>query len=352
MMDWLGGAFAALARRLDAEDAHRATIAALKLLPDRPAAPDDPRLAVSAFGFDFPNPVGLAAGFDKNAEVFSKATALGFGFVEVGTLTPRPQPGNPRPRAFRLAEDRAVVNRYGFNNDGHAPALRRLGARRRGGIVGVNIGANKDSGDRIADYVAGVKSFWPAADYFTVNVSSPNTPGLRDLQEPRALAELLARVLEARDAAPRRRPLLLKIAPDLDLGQIDGIVRVARDERIDGMIVSNTTISRPASLRSDFAGEAGGLSGAPLFELSTQRLAQVFVRVERQFPLIGVGGIDGAAAAFAKIEAGASLVQLYSALVYEGPGLVSRIKKGLVERLAGEGVALADVVGREAKNYD
>jgi dihydroorotate dehydrogenase len=350
MMEWLGGAFAALARRLDAEDAHRATIAALKLLPDLPAAPDDPRLAVSAFNLDFPNPVGLAAGFDKNAEVFSKSVTLGFGFVEVGTLTPRPQPGNPRPRAFRLAQDRAVINRYGFNNDGHAPALRRLGARRSGGIVGVNIGANKDAGDRVADYVAGVNAFWPVADYFTVNVSSPNTPGLRDLQEPRALAELLARVLEARDAARTRRPLLLKIAPDLDLGQLDGIVRVARDARIDGMIVSNTTISRPASLRSDLSGEAGGLSGAPLFELSTRRLAQVFVRVERQFPLIGVGGIDSAAAAIAKIEAGASLIQLYSALVYEGPGLVSRIKNGLVERLAGEGVALADVVGREAKN--
>jgi dihydroorotate dehydrogenase len=350
MMEWLGGAFAALARRLDAEDAHRATIAALKLLPDFPAAPDDPRLAVSAFGLNFPNPVGLAAGFDKNAEVFSKTVTLGFGFVEVGTLTPRPQPGNPRPRAFRLAQDRAVINRYGFNNDGHASALRRLGARRRGGIVGVNIGANKDSEDRVADYVAGVNAFWPVADYFTVNVSSPNTPGLRDLQEPRALAELLARVLEARDAARTRRPLLLKIAPDLDLSQLDGIVRVARDARIDGMIVSNTTISRPASLRSGIKGEAGGLSGAPLFELSTRRLAQVFVRVERQFPLIGVGGIDSAAAAIAKIEAGASLIQLYSALVYEGPGLVSRIKKGLVERLAGEGVALADVVGREAKN--
>jgi dihydroorotate dehydrogenase len=350
MMDWLGGAFAALARRLDAEDAHRATIAALKLLPERVAAPDDPRLAVSAFGLDFPNPVGLAAGFDKNAEVFSKVTALGFGFAEVGTLTPRPQPGNPRPRAFRLAEDRGVINRYGFNNEGHESALRRLGARRRGAIVGVNIGANKDAEDRVKDYVAGVKSFWPVADYFTVNVSSPNTPGLRDLQEPRALAELLARVLEARDAAPERRPLLLKIAPDLDLAQLDGVVRVARDARIDGMIVSNTTISRPASLRSDLAGEAGGLSGAPLFALSTQRLAQVFLRVERQFPLIGAGGIDSPAAAFAKIEAGASLIQLYSALVYEGPGLVARIKKGLSERLAREGVALAEAVGRKAKD--
>ncbi len=358
-------------RLLDAEDAHRATIAALKRLPPRAPEKDDPRLAVSAFGLDFPNPVGLAAGFDKNAEVPDAMLGFGFGFVEVGTLTPRPQPGNARPRAFRLVEDRGVVNRYGFNNDGHAPALERLtrrlarlaetkerrhygagpyrGAHDGAGVVGVNVGANKDAEDRIADYVAGVDAFAEAADYFTINVSSPNTPGLRDLQEPAALADLLARVIETRDAAPVRRPVLLKIAPDLALDQLDGIVRVARDLRIDGMIVSNTTVSRPATLRSSLAKETGGLSGKPLFSLSTHMLAQTYLRVEGQFPIIGVGGVDSAEAARAKIEAGATLVQLYSALVYEGPGLVARIKRGLVETLAREGTTLPALVGGAAR---
>ncbi len=351
MISWLGDAAAALARRLDAEGAHRATIAALKFLPKAKPDLDDARLATTAFGLEFPNPVGLAAGFDKNAEVFDATLALGFGFVEVGTLTPLPQPGNARPRAFRLVEDRGVINRYGFNNDGHAQALKRLALRERNGIVGVNVGANKDSADRVQDYAAGVKAFSAVADYFTINVSSPNTPGLRDLQDPRALAELLARVLEARESAPLRRPLLLKIAPDLNLQQLDDIVRITRDARIDGMIVSNTTISRPASLGSNLAGEPGGLSGAPLFALSTQRLAQVFLRVERQFPLIGAGGIDSPEAALAKIEAGASLVQLYSGLVYEGPGLVARIKHGLAARLEREDVALEAIIGREARKY-
>jgi dihydroorotate dehydrogenase len=344
----IGKAVTALLRLLDAESAHRATIAALKLLPPLGArAPDDPRLSVSAFGLDFPNPVGLAAGFDKNADVPEAMRALGFGFVEVGTLTPHAQPGNPRPRAFRLLEDRAVVNRYGFNNDGHASALRRLSARRLKGIVGVNIGANKDSPDRIADYVKGVETFADVASYFTINVSSPNTPGLRDLQEPDALLELLARVLEARERATARRPVLLKIAPDLTLDQLDGIVRVARDAHIDGMVVSNTTISRPATLRSPLASESGGLSGAPLFSLSTRVLAQTFLRVEGQFPLIGVGGIDGPDAAFAKLEAGATLVQLYSALVYEGPALIARIKRGLVEAFAERPLSVA--IGANAK---
>ncbi len=351
MIGFLGGAATLLLRRLDAEDAHRATIAALKLLPIGAPPRDDPRLATKAFGLEFSNPLGLAAGFDKNAEVFEATLAMGFGFVEVGTLTPLAQPGNPRPRAFRLTEDRAVINRYGFNNDGHAPALKRLAARQRRGVVGVNVGANKDAPNRIEDYAAGVKIFAQAADYFTINVSSPNTPGLRDLQDPRALAELLARVQEARAAAPTRPPIVLKIAPDLTLAQLDGVVRVARDAAIDGMIVSNTTVSRPPSLRSELAREAGGLSGAPLFALSTQRLAQVFLRVERQFPLVGVGGIDGPQAAFAKIEAGASLLQLYSALVYEGPGLVERVKAGHAARLCAEGATLESTVGRAAKDY-
>jgi dihydroorotate dehydrogenase len=335
-------------RLLDAETAHRATIAALKLLPPGAPKPSDARLSVSAFGLDFPNPIGLAAGFDKNAEVADAMLDFGFGFVEVGTLTPRAQPGNPRPRAFRLVEDRAVINRYGFNNDGHAPALTRLSKRTLRGIVGVNIGANKDATDRVADYVAGVRAFAEVASYFTINVSSPNTPGLRDLQEPEALSDLLARVAEARDAAPVRRPLLLKIAPDLTLDQLDGIVRVARERRIDGMIVSNTTISRPARLRSPLAKESGGLSGAPLFDLSTRMLAQTFLRVEGQFPLIGVGGVDSAEAALAKIEAGATLMQLYSALVYEGPDLVTRIKRGLIDTLERDKDPLAARIGKGA----
>lgn len=334
-----------LLRLLDAETAHRATIKALKALPPLTSAPDDPRLAVSAFGLDFPNPIGLAAGFDKNADVADAMLGFGFGFVEVGTLTPRAQPGNPRPRAFRLVEDRAVINRYGFNNDGHAPALARLSKRAQRGIVGVNVGANKDADDRIADYVAGVRAFAEAASYFTINVSSPNTPGLRDLQEPDTLSDLLARVIEARDAAPVRRPLLLKIAPDLTLAQLDNIVCVARARRIDGMVVSNTTISRPATLRSPLAKESGGLSGAPLFDLSTRMLAQTYLRVEGQFPLIGVGGIDSAQAALAKIDAGATLVQLYSALVYDGPALIARIKRGLIEAVGRSKKPLAASIG-------
>jgi dihydroorotate dehydrogenase len=344
-----GGMTAALLRHLDAEEAHRAAIAALRLAPGGAKPSDDPRLATTVFGLDFPNPLGLAAGFDKNAEAFEPSLRLGFGFVEVGTLTPRPQPGNPRPRVFRLSEDRSVINRYGFNNDGHAVALQRLCARRRGGVVGVNIGANKDSRDKIEDFVAGVKTFAEAADYLTINVSSPNTPGLRDLQEPDALRDLLARVNDARAAMNRRTPLLLKIAPDLTRTQLDAIVRVARDAAIDGMIVANTTLSRPPSLRSKHAQEPGGLSGAPLLALATQRLAQTFLRVERQFPLIGVGGVDGPETAFAKIEAGASLVQLYTALVYEGPGLVARIKRGLAARLAAENIGLQQVIGRKAQ---
>ena len=339
---------AAALRRLDPESAHRATIAALRHLPKAHPRIEDPRLKTAAFGLAFDNPLGLAAGFDKNAEVFDASPGLGFGFVEVGTLTPRPQPGNPRPRVFRLLEDRAIVNRYGFNNDGHAPALARLSGRERSGLVGVNVGANKDSADRIADYVAGVETFANVAEYLTINISSPNTPGLRDLQEAAALRTLLARALEAREWAARRPPLLLKIAPDMTLDQLDEIVRVARDAKIDGMIVSNTTISRPATLRSPLAKESGGLSGRPLFSLATRRLAETYLRVEGQFPLIGVGGIDGPEAAFAKLEAGASLLQLYSALVFEGPGLISRIKRGLAARLAGENASLPAIVGRRA----
>ncbi|MBB3773086.1 dihydroorotate dehydrogenase [Angulomicrobium tetraedrale] len=339
------------ARLLDPETAHGLAIRALAVLPPRPAPAEDPRLVVEAFGLRFPNPVGLAAGFDKEAEVPDAMLGIGFGFVEVGTITPRPQPGNPRPRNFRLTQDRAVINRYGFNSGGHGPARGRLAARAgRPGIVGVNVGANKDSTDRAADYVAGIEAFAGLATYFTANVSSPNTPGLRDLQEERALDDLLARLIEARDRLAPRVPLLLKIAPDLALAHLDGVVQVARRRRIDGLIVSNTTIARPAGLASKHRGETGGLSGRPLFALSTRMLAETYVRTDGAFPLIGVGGIDSAETALAKIEAGASLIQLYSALVYEGLGLVPRLKQGIAARLAKEKTTLAALTGRRARD--
>ncbi len=315
---------------LDPETAHRATILALRAAVLPSARRDNPALAVDAFGLRFPNPVGIAAGFDKNAEAVDALFALGFGFVEIGTITPKPQLGNPRPRLFRLTRDRAVINRFGFNSDGHAAVHRRLAARaHRPGIVGINLGANKDADDRVADYVAGVKTFADVATYFTVNVSSPNTPGLRDLQEAKALDDLLARVTEARDAAPMRRPLLLKIAPDLGEAQLDDVVGVALARGVDGMIVSNTTITRPSMLADVQRNEAGGLSGRAVFDLSTRILAQVHARTGGKIPLIGVGGIDSAETARAKRDAGATLVQLYSSLVFEGVGLVGRIKRGL-----------------------
>ena len=342
---------------MDAETAHGLTIRGLAALPRRPAPAADPRLAVHAFGLDFPNPVGLAAGFDKGAEVPDAILAQGFGFTEIGTVTPRPQPGNPRPRLFRLVEDEAVVNRFGFNSEGHAVVARRLAARAgRPGIVGVNIGANKDATDRVADYVEGVRAFARYASYLTVNISSPNTPGLRDLQQASVLDDLLARVLDARDGETtrlgRRVPVLLKIAPDLALGDLDDIVRVARVRAVDGMIVSNTTVERPASLRSAGKVETGGLSGAPLFELSTRMLAETYRRVERQFPLVGVGGIDGPPRAFQKIAAGASLLQLYSMLVFRGPGLARDIVAGLPGELARAGLGrLEDAVGSGVSNW-
>jgi dihydroorotate dehydrogenase len=331
----IGPAFA-LARpflqALDPERAHDLTLRALRL--PFPAAPaDDPALAVEAFGLRFPNPVGIAAGFDKNAVAVDGLFRLGFGFVEIGSLTPRAQEGNPRPRLFRLPADAGVINRFGFNNLGHGPALARLAARTGGGIVGVNVGANKDSEDKAADYALGIRTFAGVASYFTLNVSSPNTPGLRDLQKREALDDLVARAIEARDEASRdhpRRPLLLKIAPDLTLAELDDIVAVALARGLDGMIVSNTTVSRPQSLRDQIvARQTGGLSGVPLFDLSTRILAETARRVERRFPLVGVGGIDSPKAARTKLAAGATLVQLYSALVYKGPWLVREIKRGL-----------------------
>jgi dihydroorotate dehydrogenase len=326
---------------------------ALRFAPFPPAGDDDPRLGVEAFGLKFPNPIGSAAGFDKNGEVIDTTLRIGFGFVEAGTVTPRPQTGNPRPRIFRLTADQGVINRLGFNNDGHAALAERLKARTgRSGIVGINIGANKDSSDRVADYVAGIGVFAAFASYFTVNVSSPNTPGLRDLQQAQALDDLLARVLEARErmVSAQRRPVLLKIAPDLALGDLDDVVAVARRRGIDGMIVSNTTITRPLWLQeSSTASETGGLSGRPLFPLATRVLAETFVRVERAFPLIGVGGIDSGAAALAKMRAGATLVQLYSGMVYRGIGLAKDIKAYLRTELARPGAGtLAAQVGADA----
>jgi dihydroorotate dehydrogenase len=343
-----------LLRAFDPETAHTLAIAALKLAPRGRPAPDDPRLAVRAFGLNFPNPVGLAAGFDKHAEVPDALLRLGFGFVEVGTVTPLPQAGNPRPRLFRLEPDQAVINRLGFNSQGADAVLKRLAARaRRGGIVGVNVGANRDSADRSADYVRLIATVAPVASYVTVNISSPNTPGLRDMQRAEVLDDLLGRIVEARDReAPRAgpTPVLLKIAPDLTLGELDDVVGVARARRIDGMIVGNTTVGRPRSLRDhETARQGGGLSGRPLYPLSTRMLAETYVRVEGAFPLVGAGGIDSGAAALGKIRAGADVLQLYSALVYRGLGLVNEIKSALLAALdRGEARALSELVGADA----
>jgi dihydroorotate dehydrogenase len=329
---------------IDAERAHRMTLAALKAKRAGRAPEPDRKLSIQVAGLDFPNPVGLAAGFDKNAEVFGQILGLGFGFAEVGTLTPLPQDGNPLPRLFRLAEDRAVINRMGFNNDGQGAAVERLQARRPGnGIVGVNIGANKDSSDRIADYAAGVRAMLGVADYLTVNISSPNTPGLRDLQGRQALDELLAAVAEARGAGP---PLFLKVAPDLEPGDIDDIAEVAAMRKIDALIVSNTTVSRPR-LRSRHRDESGGLSGAPLKRLALQRLRDFRKATGGAMPLIAAGGIENGRDAFDRILAGASLVQLYSALVYEGPGLARRIVREFGELLDRHGFQrLDEAVGK------
>jgi dihydroorotate dehydrogenase len=343
-----------LMRALDPEDAHTLALKALRFVPRAKAESDPDELKVRAFGLNFPNPIGLAAGFDKNAEVPDTMLRLGFGFVEVGTITPRPQAGNPKPRIFRLEADGGAINRLGFNNGGAPAALARLAARaNEGGIVGVNIGANKDSDDRAEDYVLLIETFAAVASYFTVNVSSPNTPGLRNLQQADALDDLLARVIDARDRVKLRAgptPVLLKIAPDLTLSDLDDVVGIARKHRVDGMIVSNTTITRPGSLRArDKAGEAGGLSGRPLFKLSTRMLAETFVRAENQFPLIGVGGIDSSATAIAKIKAGATLVQVYSGLVYRGIGLVSEIKSDIAAAIKrGHRDSLSSMVGSDA----
>jgi len=358
---------APLLRLIDAEIAHRLAIKALAsgLMP-APAAFEDEALAQTLWGLEFANPLGLAAGFDKNAEVTGALLAQGFGFVEVGTVTPRPQSGNPRPRLFRLTADGAVINRMGFNNDGLDVVAERLSGRRAGritgrragritgrrggGIIGVNLGRNKDSEDAVADYSAGVRAMAPLSDYLVVNVSSPNTPGLRALQGREPLQRLLQTALGARaEAAPDKPPpLLLKIAPDLSEDDKADIAGVALETGIDGLIATNTTIERPAGLTGGAADQAGGLSGKPLFEPSTRVLADMYRLTGGKLPLIGVGGVSSGDDAYAKIRAGASLVQLYTALVYQGPGLVNRIKRRLVELLRADGFnSITEAVGAD-----
>lgn len=343
---------------LDAERAHQLTIQALeKGVYPRDTQTDDVRLRVSVAGLQFSNPVGIAAGFDKDARVPDAILGMGCGFAEIGTVTPLPQSGNPKPRVFRLIRDRAVINRLGFNNEGHAAALHRLEARSsRGGIVGVNIGANKDAADRTADYVSGLDTFYEVATYFTVNISSPNTPGLRDLQAPAALDELLSRVMAARDrhvgrGAPRR-PIVVKIAPDIAEDDIAPIVERLVAHKVDAIAVSNTTLARGGLTDVEGGKEAGGLSGRPLFHRSTAMLARIHVATNGAIPLVGIGGIDSPEAALAKIEAGATLIQLYTGLVYEGAGLVGRIKAHLADVARAKGLgSIAEATGRRAEEW-
>ncbi len=345
-MSGLVGLGLRLLHGLDAETAHGMAISALKtgLLPVAPA-PQDPALETNVFGLRFPNPVGLAAGFDKDAEVPREILKVGFGFTEVGTVTPLPQPGNPKPRMFRLSEDRGVINRLGFNNQGHAAALERMKEVAGSGIIGVNVGANKDSEDKVSDYVKGIDVFSNVASYITVNVSSPNTPGLRGLQDRDALEALLDALDTARIAATARPPVLLKIAPDLDDDAIQDITDVVGAHDVDGVIVSNTTISRPP-LNSSQREETGGLSGAPLFNLATVILAKFHQATGGKVPLVGVGGICSGSDAWEKFRAGASLVQIYSGMVYEGPGLAAEIQRYLLKRMRREGFAhISDVTG-------
>ncbi len=341
---------------LDPETAHGLAIQALKAgIYPRPDAALPNNLAQTVFGLKFANPVGIAAGFDKNAEVPDAILGLGMGFAEVGTLTPAAQSGNPRPRIFRLKSKRGVINRLGFNNDGHAPALARLQQRVQTGIVGVNIGANKDTSDKTNDYVAGIKTFAPVASYLTVNISSPNTPGLRGLQQRGELDHLLAAVLNQRDECAKehaRVPVLVKIAPDLSNEELNDIVEICLKREIDGAIISNTTIALDGVQGVDNADQTGGLSGVPLFEKSTAVLAKFHLLSAGKIPLIGVGGIDSAQSAYTKITAGATLVQLYTGLIYKGVGLVGAIIPGLSDLIAQDGHnTIAQAVGTKAEEW-
>ncbi|MEN3972420.1 quinone-dependent dihydroorotate dehydrogenase [Sphingomicrobium sp. XHP0235] len=333
----------------DAETAHRATIKALSHVPPLPKPRFAPSLAQEVAGLRFPSPIGLAAGFDKNGEAHRAMLGLGFGFVEIGTVTPMPQEGNPRPRLYRLKEDRAVINRMGFNNDGQDVVRKRIAGRDRSrGIVGINIGANKTSEDRIADYRRGMVSMAPYADYITINISSPNTPGLRQLQDPKPLRALLKTVRDMREEGGP--PIFLKVAPDLEEGDVEAISKVAvsKAHKVDALIIANTTIERPDTLRSVFAVQEGGLSGAPLGDKALEALRAFRKATKGKLPLIAAGGIGTLDDVWTRMRAGASLVQLYSALVYEGPGLARRLAKGLAERLEAEGVGnIAEIVGSE-----
>jgi dihydroorotate dehydrogenase len=348
-VNWYELAFP-LIRRVDPEDAHRFALKALAAgFVPTPAPVEDPALRVRAWGLDFPNPVGLAAGFDKDAEVPDALLAQGFGFVEIGSVTPRPQPGNPRKRLFRLTADEAVINRMGFNSRGLDFAKANLCARKRRGIVGVNLGKNKETEDAADDYVKGARALAPFADYLVCNVSSPNTPGLRALQSREALDGLVVRVQAAMGDLAAAPPLVFKIAPDLADADLEDVVRVALDRRLAGLIVGNTTISRPATLADPQKGETGGLSGRPLFDLSTRMLAKTRALAGRELVLIGTGGIFDARDAYAKIRAGATLVQLYSAMVYRGPDLAARICRELPALLRADGFAsVAEAVGAGA----
>jgi dihydroorotate dehydrogenase len=356
MLTGLADLASQLLLRLAPEQAHEVTLKALELgLFPRPRAPDHPCLTVGFSGLVLPNPVGIAAGFDKDARVPDAILALGCGFAEVGTTTPLAQGGNPRPRVFRLASERAVINRLGFNNSGHLAALARLRQRTNDGVVGVNLGANRDSADRIADYVRGLDAFYDVASYFTVNVSSPNTPGLRDLQEPQALGELLQKLVDARAkhlaAGKPKRAIVIKLAPDIAESELPAIVHCLASGGVDGIAVSNTTVSR-SGVSGALAREAGGLSGRPLFHRSTVMLARVYEASGGKIPLIGIGGIDSGGTALAKIKAGATLIQLYTGLVYEGPGLIGRIKDYLTQAVRdANAAAITDLVGRDAKAW-
>jgi dihydroorotate dehydrogenase len=353
----LSGLAQALLLTLDPERAHDLALRGLELgLYPRARAADDPRLSQTLFGLNFKNPIGMAAGFDKDARVFRQLHAMGFGFVEVGTLTPKQQPGNPSPRLFRSAADRAIINRLGFNNQGQDAALSRLAAE-HGGIVGVNVGAGRESGDPIGDYVCGILRMSAVASYLTVNISSPNTPGLRALQAPDALDILLARVQTVRRSQEKPPPLLVKLAPDIADAELPEIIKVIENHAVDGIVVSNTTLARRgldgrALSERGFAADAGGLSGRPLFARSTRMLARIYQLTEGKLPLIGVGGIDSGGSGLAKIEAGASLLQLYTGLVFEGPELLGRIKQALIEAMerANTGT-LTGLVGRKSAHW-
>lgn len=355
-MSALDGVLTRTARLLEPETAHKAAIAYLKTIPAAVRTPYYENLNQTICGLDFPNPVGLAAGFDKNAEVPDALLGRGFGFVEVGTITPKPQIGNPQPRLFRLVKDHALINRFGFNNDGIEACLNRLKGRKPNGILGINIGANKDSADRIADYVLGIAAFQPFADYFTINISSPNTPGLRALQTRDALKSLVEAVLQAREkntaVAERTPPVFVKIAPDLEDEELKAIAAIAISSGIDGLIISNTTLARPIAQTAKHRDEQGGFSGDPLFERSTIMLARIRSLVGPFMPLIGVGGINSAERALAKIEAGANLVQLYTGMIYGGFGLAHHICKDLQGLVAGRRVnSISKLVGVKTSEW-